>query len=120
MDAKKFGGDDALVIDVCRRHGTWLDVSELQSIVRLASRRKAPDVSPSPIMPAAIAAGAAITAASTVVTAQTQDRSTLERAGEFGEFVLDLVDFLPDLDLGDVVDIVGGIVEIGISLFDGL
>lgn len=116
MEAKNFGDSPDHVIDVCRRHGTWLDANELQSILRAASHRKNPDAIPTPAIPTTVATAGVVVAASSTV--DPQNRSTLERAGEL---VLDLADFLPDLgDMGDLADVVTGIAEIGFGLFDGL
>jgi Zn-finger nucleic acid-binding protein len=122
MEAKNFGDSPDHVIDVCRRHGTWLDANELQSILRVASQRKNPDAIPTPAMPTTVATVGVVAAASSASTVDPQNRSTLERVGELGELVLDLADFLPDLgDVGNLAgDVVSGIAEIGFGLFDGL
>ena len=121
MEAKNFGESPDHVIDVCRRHGTWLDANELQSILRVRSQRKNPDAIPTPTIPTTVAAAGVVAAASTASSVDPQNRSTLERAGELGELVLDLADFLPDLgDMCDLADVVSGIAEIGFGLFDGL
>jgi Zn-finger nucleic acid-binding protein len=126
MDAKNFENCPGLVVDVCRRHGTWLDTNELQTILNFVKQRNAPPSTPTQaplrvpaISPAATLAGAATAtvAASAAVpslTSSEQHRSVWEQGGQV---VLELLDLV---DIGDIGDLVSGVAEIGFSLFDGL
>jgi Zn-finger nucleic acid-binding protein len=126
MEAKNFENCPGLVVDVCRRHGTWLDTNELQTILSFVKQRKGP-VPPSTqaplrvpaISPAATLAGAttstlAASAATPSPTSSEQHRSAWEQGGEV---VLELLEMV---DIGDIGDLVSGVAEIGFSIFDGL
>ena len=44
MVPRNFGGNSGIIIDVCAKHGVWLDADELQGVTRyLASRRERRD-----------------------------------------------------------------------------
>jgi Zn-finger nucleic acid-binding protein len=119
MDAKNFENCPELVVDVCRRHGTWLDSHEWRSVLKFVKNRKSHATSESVATNRFVAAnpGATLAAAGTALTVHapaSQDRSTLERSGEW---VSNLVEFA---DIGELGDLVIGVAEIGFSLFDGL
>lgn len=120
MDARNFGNSSELIIDICRRHGTWLDSTELQAILRNSKRPNGAEVNASPSTPSMFATTAAIGAASTATAIAPPDRSTLERAGEIVFDLLDFADCIDMGDLGDIADILGCIAEISFSLFDGV
>jgi Zn-finger nucleic acid-binding protein len=120
MEARNFGDSPDRIIDVCRRHGTWLDANELQSLLRPGKYPSVPTTRPSPISPAVFATTAAITAASTAAVIPSQDRSTLERTGELVFNLLDFTDLVDIGDLGDVADLAVALAEISLSFFDGV
>ena len=120
MEAKTFGDSPDRIIDVCCRHGTWLDANELQSLLRPGKERNTPNTRTSLITPTIFATSAAITAASTAAAAPSQDRSTLERAGELIFDLLDFADLVDVGDLGGVADLAATLAEMGLSLFDGV
>jgi Zn-finger nucleic acid-binding protein len=121
MDAKNLEMAPNLVIDVCRRHGAWLDANELQAIFGSIKQRR-PINTPSSTTPsltsaAALTGASALTAPAMTDAATRNDRSVLERGADIVSEALELIDFI---DIGDVGDLVSGIAEIGVGLFDGL
>lgn len=133
MEAKNFENCAELEVDVCGRHGTWLDANELKAVLMFVKDRKAggsvmPAPHPGPlcdgvgelkaphlvarpsIAPLAAVGGAAV--ATSVVAATNalnspksseQNRSAFEGAGDL---VMELAEFIPDLgDLGDIGDL---------------
>jgi Zn-finger nucleic acid-binding protein len=116
MDAKNLENSPGHTIDVCRRHGAWLDAIELQAILTsIKDRRRASNGAA--ISTPVIAAAVATTAPMITDPTARNDRSVLERTGDILSDALEMVDFI---DLGDVGDLVSGIAEIGVGLFDGL
>jgi len=149
MEAKNFENCPELEVDVCRRHGTWLDEGELRAILMFVRERKggpsaagvlavgegekglalitAKPAFRSTALPggvAVVAAAASSVAAPGALNApknSEQHRSALEGAGEV---VMELLEFIPDLsglgDLTELGEVVGCVAEVGFSLLGGL
>ena len=120
MDAKTFENCPGLVVDVCRRHGTWFDADELATVLRAVKQPKGGEaslVNTSAAMTVRVAAAplAIATAGATVAAVPPQkDRSTL---GDAAEVVFELIELVPLPDIGDLAS---GLADIGGALFDGL
>lgn len=115
MERTDFEKCEGLVVDVCRRHGAWLDAGELQRMLSfLNGGNSAPAASAKP----------AVLAASVIAVApaigEQKDRSNWDTVGEV---MLDLADFIDLTQIGqlsDVGDLASGLGEVAAGLFSGL
>lgn len=115
MDATDFEKCPELVIDVCRRHGTWLDANELHSMLRFlkdGGPAKPAIAVHTPLKPAAVPALAGAATLATVSASEHQNRSALEQTGDI---IFELLDMAGDfVDAGDLIE---AAVEIAGSVF---
>lgn len=125
-DATDFEKCPDLVVDVCRRHGTWLDSNELQSMLRfLKHGETAPlaSVQPPksiliPHTPIKPATATALTGAATLANSNANDHQNRSTFEQTGEIILEILETAGDL--ADAGEIAASVAEIGFSVFSGL
>jgi Zn-finger nucleic acid-binding protein len=134
MEAKNFENCPELEVDVCNRHGTWLDAGELQTVLMFAKGKKAaPHPSPLPrgegeekgAKMAPVTAG--VVAASGALRASNVSEKNRSGGGEGVEIVFDLLEFVGEVagnidlgSIGDIGEVAAGVAEIGFGVLGGL
>ena len=134
MEAKNFENCPELEVDVCSRHGTWLDAGELQTVLRFAKGTNAfPHPGPlskgegeeKAVKIAAVSAGV-VAASSALRTAHVSEQNR-SGVGEGVEIVFDLLEFVGEIagnidlgTIGDIGEVAAGVAEIGFGVLGGL